>query len=1258
MQCVFLFATTAVHADWPIYPDQLPAMPNTDMRCSMWGHRVFIDGFWKLGEYTGPPLQLLHEFLDNETRSEVINILATRCPNFLYDDEGNRKPDDEIYTCCSSEQVQGVAQNFLLADSVLGRCPTCLRNFVRQICEMNCAPDQGRFVDAYAETTVDGLAYINEVDYRMHEDFMLGAHSACVGVIVPQTGLPAINLMCGDAAVCDAEAWFGFSGDVQSNPFAPTQTNFLRWPTTEDSMNVRALPCNETFEGDFPCSCMDCLSTCPTGQEFVVPDICTVLSVNCTGFAIGISFFVVSVLIFTVLTLVDYKRTHSNCNQQTKPDMTSYEYSALTKFFKKVFESIGQFSASKPMVIILFTTWVAFAMFFGLRGIKITAAPIEIWSAPGSRSREDFNYFNSRFGPFYRAAQVFLTVKDDLDPLVVNNVTYGRAFRFEVVKELITLEDAIINIGRDDNGVTLEEVCYAPLRVRNSAPNLDLCVTFSVGIYLGDDRNNLNEDTYLNKILNCLNNFYGLDCMASWGGGSEPELTFGGYEGEEVLTADTLVINFPITNYLYEDDLIPVLEWEQKFIDLMHDYKENWKSDFIDVSFGAERSIEDEIQRVSEAEVVPIAASYVLMFVYVTLALGKFRACKSFLVGSKVLVAVGSILIEILAIYCALATMGYFGMTTTLLAINVIPFFVLSVGIDNVFLMVNTLYDIKDNLKQYPDYNENASPEKKKIFIFGKMMERVGPSIFVTSITQITCFAIGTTANFPAVVTFAIFATFALAYLFILQITTVVALISLDYNREMQNRLDIFFCIQKKILDDTDPLTSAEPHKSLTQRLMGPYSKFIVNWKVKICVAIIFMAIVSISVILIPQLEIGLDQQMALPTDSYVYKYLRSVNELLKLGPPVFFVLKAGLNFSDPVHQNTICGGQLCNSDSLTTQIFLASLNPEVTHISRSSNSWIDDFFDWSSLTGSCCKYNVEDNSFCQSTNTSSACAYCTIEMDDNGIRPSGAAFERYFPFFLQDAPTEMCNKGGLASYFSNVNYLLDEEGRATIYDSNFMAYHTALGTSEEYITAVKYGYEISENITRSIQTNTGLSDVEVFPYSVFYPFYEQYLSMWSDTFASIGYSLIGVLLISLLASGFNFLTTFAVMFTTILVVLNMMGMMYLWNIPLNAVSCVNLIVSIGISVEFCSHIAYAFATSSHPPRDRVSDALKQVGATIITGITLTNIPIIVLAFSYTELIEVFFFRMFFGLVIVGFFHGMVFLPVLLSFLTNFTNKS
>lgn len=61
-----------------------------------------------------------------------------------------------------------------------------------------------------------------------------------------------------------------------------------------------------------------------------------------------------------------------------------------------------------------------------------------------------------------------------------------------------------------------------------------------------------------------------------------------------------------------------------------------------------------------------------------------------------------------------------------------------------------------------------------------------------------------------------------------------------------------------------------------------------------------------------------------------------------------------------------------------------------------------------------------------------------------------------------------------------------------------------------------------------------------------------------------------------------------------------MLGMMYLWNIELNAVSLVNLVMSVGISLEFCAHICRDFILSSERSRlKRAEHALIDMGSSV-----------------------------------------------------------
>jgi len=47
---------------------------------------------------------------------------------------------------------------------------------------------------------------------------------------------------------------------------------------------------------------------------------------------------------------------------------------------------------------------------------------------------------------------------------------------------------------------------------------------------------------------------------------------------------------------------------------------------FMDVAWSTEKSIQDELDRTSKAEMITVVISYLVMFVYVAFALGKIKA--------------------------------------------------------------------------------------------------------------------------------------------------------------------------------------------------------------------------------------------------------------------------------------------------------------------------------------------------------------------------------------------------------------------------------------------------------------------------------------------------------------------------------------------------------------------------------------------------------------------------------------------------------
>lgn len=732
--------------------------------------------------------------------------------------------------------------------------------------------------------------------------------------------------------------------------------------------------------------------------------------------------------------------------------------------------------------------------------------------------------------------------------------------------------------------------------------------------YFQDDFETFNETSeddegyitnYLDKFIMCLPNPYDPnECLALWGGPAEPELVAGGFLKDEngktdVKLANGVVVTFVVNNHRNRKDQEPAMKWEKLFVD----YLKSYKSDLFDFAYNSERSIEDGIQDMSKAESYTVIVSYAVMFIYIMFALGRIRSCSTLFLESKITLAIGGIILVLASVVCSLGFWGYIGLETTMLTIEVIPFLVLAIGVDNIFILVHTYNRLDKSKTEYQDISTGL----------GIALSQVGPSIFLTSISETFCFFIGALSDMPAVKTFAYYATVAVLLNFIFQITAFVALIALDEKRLRSKRFDLFCCLKSK-----ENVDSGSRHGVLYYLFENFYTPFILQGSVRVAVLVIFTLWTSFSIMTVPSIEPGLDQSLSMPKDSHIVKYFHFMEDLFSMGPPVYFVVKPGLDYSNFSHQNLICGGVLCHTDSLYTQLYLAAQHSNITTIARPSNSWLDDFFDWVAVD-SCCKENINNGTFCPSESDLQDCKKCIGKnQTEDKLRPTVETFDKYFTFYMFDLPSVYCAKGGRAAYAAGVNYVLDSDGIPRVEDSHFMAYHTPVMTSREFYTALKQARVLSDDLNKMFKEQG--TSVEVFPYSVFYVYYEQYLAIWHDTAVSIGLSLLAIFLVTFVVTGFDIISSLTVLFMVSLIVINMGGMMWLWNISLNAVSLVNLVVCIGIGVEFVSHIVRAYTQTSGTQLERAAHALTNTGSSVLSGITLTKFAgIVVLAFARSQ---------------------------------------
>jgi len=78
--------------------------------------------------------------------------------------------------------------------------------------------------------------------------------------------------------------------------------------------------------------------------------------------------------------------------------------------------------------------------------------------------------------------------------------------------------------------------------------------------------------------------------------------------------------------------------------------------------------------------------------------------------------------------------------------------------------------------------------------------------------------------------------------------------------------------------------------------------------------------------------------------------------------------------------------------------------------------------------------------------------------------------------------------------------------------------------------------------------------------FSIFYVYYDQYLSIWRNLIINLSLSFAAVFLVTCILLGFDIHTSFLIILCIFMIIIDMFGVMYLWHIELNAISVVNIV--------------------------------------------------------------------------------------------------
>ena len=1153
-------------------------------------------------------------------------------------------------------QLDSLSENLKKANPLISSCPACKENFYNLFCTFTCSPDQSLFINVTQVEETKGKYRVAELDQLVSDEYGSGFYDSCKDVKFGPTNGNAMQFIGGGAKNYTDFLKFLGQKSLLGSPF---QINFPRpsdYPQPGmGPLEMKPKKCNDEDEA-FRCACLDCPSSCPKLPEISESGSCHVGLLPCLSFGAIIVYSVFILLLATTIfghiAWAKHSRRRSErlrllqdaapSDDEDEGDMVHngamYDRPQRNYWINTVcdsaFSRLGYAAAKFPGITIGISILVVGLLSVGWIRFEIEQNPARLWVSPTSAAAHEKTFFDENFGPFYRAEQVFL-VNDTIPQ------GPGPVLSYETLEWWIDVEDRISKLTGDQTGASLNDVCFKPTG--------DACVVQSVAAWFNNDLKPYTSKTWKEKLRSCAKS--NVKCLAKFGQPIDPNLILGGLNGsEDVADASATIITWVVNNYEEgTPEVKRAMDWELSLRSTLLNVQKEASTRGLRLSFSTEISLEQELNKTTNTDARIVVISYVLMFLYASLALGSTTlSVRSILrnpaisfVESKFTLGVVGILIVLMSISASIGLFSAAGIKVTLIIAEVIPFIVLAVGVDNIFLIVHEFERV--NVSHPDDVVETR---------IAKALGRMGPSILLSAITETVAFALGAAAGMPAVRNFAIYAAGAVFINAVLQVTMFVSVLSLNQRRVEDYRADCFPCIQIRSAgvqlggsngNGYARTYEGQDESSLQAFIRKVYAPALLGRKVKVAVVVVFFGLFAAGVSLIPEVALGLDQRVAIPDDSYLIPYFNDLYDYFDSGPPVYFVTRE-LNVTERKHQQQLCSRfTTCEQESLTNVLEQERKRPNISYIASTAASWIDDYFRWlDPKLEDCC---VEDNG--------KAC----FEGRDpewnitlSGM-PEGEEFIHYLQKWINAPTNSECPLGGKASYS---NAVVIDAKRDTIPASNFRSSHTPLRSQKAFIDAYASARRISDGLSES----TGL---EVFPYSVFYIFFDQYSTIVRLTATLLGSALAFILVISSILLG-SVRTGAVVTITVIMIVTDIIGTMAVFNVSLNAVSLVNLVICVGIGVEFCAHIARAFMFPSRAVMERAKNkfrgrdarawtALVNVGGSVFSGITITKVlGVFVLAFTRSKIFEIYYFRIWLALVVFAATHALIFLPVALSF--------
>ncbi|XP_059545908.1 protein patched homolog 2 isoform X2 [Myotis daubentonii] len=213
--------------------------------------------------------------------------------------------------------------------------------------------------------------------------------------------------------------------------------------------------------------------------------------------------------------------------------------------------------------------------------------------------------------------------------------------------------------------------------------------------------------------------------------------------------------------------------WQRRFVQLAQEALPENASQQIHAFSSA--TLDDILQAFSEVSAARVAGGYLLMLAYACVTMLRWDCAQS-----QGAVGLAGVLLVALAVASGLGLCALLGIAFNAATTQVLPFLALGIGVDDIFLLAHAFAEAPP-----------GTPLQERL---GECLLRTGPSVALTSVSNMAAFFMAALVPVPALRAFSLQAAVVVGCNFAAVMLVFPAVLSLDLRRRHCQRLDVLCC--------------------------------------------------------------------------------------------------------------------------------------------------------------------------------------------------------------------------------------------------------------------------------------------------------------------------------------------------------------------------------------------------------------------------------------------------------------------------------